>query len=336
MIRNINRFKYFGSRPVLYFAELGGADGGAGSGATSSGGAAGGGAAGGGPGAGAGATGAGAGGNAGGAGGTGATGNTIDWKTAPEQFRKGYDELKSKYEPWEKLGVQPDQVTKFQGTYQRVFTAASKLAEQLGYAEDELVEALEADPIKTLNYLQNQAALAAEEREGAGADGDEDLESLVQQHVDQALGPIQKRENQRMTQEANNLFERTCHQELVTAFKEEGVEFASIPGEESFMYITAASELMKYDDKALHQLKMEGKTALVQKYVREAKNYLDKFYMARAQRERARAGAAGAGAGGRGQQQQQNNNNNKRPSLEEMIDNPDVIRTSQGKSGYAT
>jgi hypothetical protein len=125
------------------------------------------------------------------------------------------------------------------------------------------------------------------------------------------------------------MFERVAHQEITAAFKEEGVDFSKVAGEEAFMYITAASELMKYDDKALSDLKTGGKTAAVQKYVREAKQFLDKFYVARATRERARAGTAGPGRG----QPLQGNNEGKPPTLDEMIDNPELIHPGKYRPG---
>src|SRR6516225_2740218 len=113
MIRELNRFRWFGSRPVLFFMPDdagGGAGGGSGAGGAGTGTT-------GGSGAGGDTGGGGAGGGAGGAagpggGGPGATGaGTLDWKSAPEQFRQGYEALKSKFEPFEKLGLTVDQIT---------------------------------------------------------------------------------------------------------------------------------------------------------------------------------------------------------------------------------
>src|SRR5205807_2593997 len=93
----------------------------------------------------------------------------------------------------------------------------------------------------------------------------------------------------------------------------------NIPEDEKFMLISAASEIMKYDDKALHALKFGGSTASIQKCFQEAKTYLDKYYMARAVRER------GAVAGGPRKPGLQQSNNGKRPTLDEMIEEPTLI-----------
>lgn len=71
------------------------------------------------------------------------------------------------------------------------------------------------------------------------------------------------------------------------------------------MLTSAASEIMKYDQAALHALKFEGKTAAIQKAVREAKTFLDKYFMARATRER---GMVAGGRGGQGGNQGGGNN----------------------------
>jgi len=260
----------------------------------------------------------GSGGGQGGGQGGGAGSGAIDWKTAPEHFRREYETLKSKHEPWEKLGVAPDQIGRFQGTYNKVSEQAINVGTQLGYTKDEIIEALEADPVKTIDFLRNQAAAAEEDRAGSGGD---DLQSQIDAAVEERFAPIQQRENERMTTEANALFERTVYNEIVNAYKADGVDVANIPEDEKFMLTSATSEIMKYDDKALHALKFGGSTASIQKCFQEAKTYLDKYYMARSTRER------GAVAGGPPKKPgaQQQNNGGRRPTLDEMIEEPTLI-----------
>lgn len=199
-----------------------------------------------------------------------------------------------------------------------------RIGQELGYDKNEILEVLHEDPLKTLNFLQNKWA---EEQAGGGGGGEGDEEAqladLVNQHVEKALGPIQQRENVRITNEANSLFERTAHGELTAAFKEEGVDISKVAPEEMFMYISAASEIMKYDATALHGLKYEGKTAPIQKAVREAKTFLDKYFMARAARER--AGIAGGGANRNRQPQGGQGGGNQKHTLDELIEDPSLI-----------
>jgi len=232
------------------------------------------------------------------------------------QLRTAYEELKAKYEPFSKLD--PAQVTRFETVYQKTYTEAAAIGRDLGYPDEEIAEALAEDPVRTMDFLRNQAQQGAQNRQQP--DQGRDLNDLVQQHIQQALSPIQERENTRITNEANSLFERTVHGEVAGIFKAEGIDVAQIPQDEMFMITSAASEILKYDDQALHGLKYEGKTAPIQKAVREAVTFLDKYYVARAGRDKARVQPPA-----RPGQQQQQGQPGKRPSLDEIIDNPGVL-----------
>src|SRR5208337_2478159 len=124
---------------------------------------------------------------------------------------------------------------------------------------EEIAEAMAEDPVRTLDFLRNEAQRI--QQGGQQRQGDVDLNDLVSQQVEQAIGPIQKRENLRATNEANALFERTVHSEVASIFKQEGIDVAQIPPDEMFMITSAASEILKYDDTALRDLKYQGKTA---------------------------------------------------------------------------
>jgi hypothetical protein len=234
------------------------------------------------------------------------------------QLREAYEGIKQKFEPYEKLGIGADQITQYSGVYQKLHGEVASLGRELGYADNEIAEALAEDPIRTLDFLRNEASKSQDGQQTQGGQG-ENLAELVQQHVEQAIGPIQQRENVRMTSEANALFERTVHQLAVESFKAEGLDVANIPADEMFMLTSAVSEILKYDEGALRSLKYEGKTAPVQKAFQEARTYLDKYYVARAGRDKARL-QPGARPGQTAQLGQQ-----KKYSLDEMIDNPGVI-----------
>lgn len=232
------------------------------------------------------------------------------------QLREAYEGLKTKFEPWEKLGIKPDQVGQFQNVYTKLHTEVATLGRELGYPDNEIAEAMAEDPVRTLDFLRTQADQAQQGNQQP--DNGQDLNDLVAQHVNQVVGPIQQRENQRMTQEANSLFERTVHGLAVESFKAEGIDVANIPQDEMFMLTSAVSEILKYDEGALRSLKYEGKTAAVQQAFQEAKNYLDKYYLARTGRERARIQPA-ARPGQPAQPGQ------KKYTLDEMIENPGVL-----------
>jgi len=232
------------------------------------------------------------------------------------QLREAYEGVKRDFEPWQKLGVKPEQVGQFQGVYQKLHQEVASIGRELGYPDEEIAEAMAEDPVRTLDFLRNEAQRM--QQGGPQRQGDADLNDLVSQQVEQAIGPIQERENLRATNEANSLFERTVHSEVASIFKQEGIEVSQIPQDEMFMITSAASEILKYDDAALRDLKYQGKTAAVQKAVREAVTFLDKYYLARSGRTSARVQPARPG---QPVQQRQG----KAPTLDEMIDNPALI-----------
>jgi len=236
----------------------------------------------------------------------------------PYELRQSYEQLKAKHEAFEKLGFKPEQITQFSGVYQKAFGEAQAIGRELGYPDDEIAEALAEDPIRTIDFLRNQANMAQQDR---AQSGDQDLVELVNQRVEQALGPIQQRENVRMTDQANQLFEHTVRSLAVDSFKAEGLDVSQIPGDEMDFLMTATSEILKYDQDALRSLKYEGKTASIQKAFQEARTALDKYYLARSGRERARLQPARGGQ----QQPVQRQDGARKPTLDEIINDPGVI-----------
>jgi hypothetical protein len=237
-----------------------------------------------------------------------------------KQLREAYEGVKAKFEPFEKLNLKPEQIGQYSGVYQKVYNEAAAVGRELGYPDDQIAEALAEDPVRTIDFLRNEAAKAAENRQQPN--GREDLTELVNKQLEQVLGPIQQRENVRMTDAANNLFIQTTRQLAVDSFRAEGIDVANIPADEMEFLMTATSEILKYDESALKALKYEGKTAPIQKAFQEARTALDKYYLARSTREKARLAPPNRG----GQQQPPpGQNGGKRPTLDEMIENPGLI-----------
>ena len=231
------------------------------------------------------------------------------------QLREQYEALKAQHEPYTKLNLKPEQITQYSQFYQNLHTEAGELGRDLGFSEEEVAEAFAQDPVATVNFLRSQAS-RAEQRGQEGQQGD--LRQQMEQIVQQTIGPIQQRENLRMTNEANSLFERTVYQESVNFFKGQGIEIAKVAPEELQTIMDAASEAMKYEDADVKALKFEGKTAGVQKAFKEAINFLDRYYLARSNRERAHLGPANRGGNNQGGQQG-GNQQGRKPTLDEII-----------------
>lgn len=240
------------------------------------------------------------------------------------QLRTAYESVKKEFEPYQKLNLKPEQIQQYSGIYEKTYTQIASIGRQLGYPDAEIVEAMQEDPVATLDFLRNEFA---QRQQGGGQHNDQNanLQQLVEQGIEQALAPINERENVRMTNEANAVFERTTYQMASEMYKQEGLDISNVPEDEISLLLSAASEILKYDEDALRALKYEGKTAPIQKAFTEAKTMLDKYYLARSQRS---MGGQRGGAPGRapnGQFQPGGQQGGKRPTLDEMIDNPGLI-----------
>jgi hypothetical protein len=251
-----------------------------------------------------------------------------------ENLRNEYGQLKAKYEPWERLGIDPTAAQLSHGVYTRIFQDAGAIGRELGYPDAEIAEALREDPIATIDFLRNEAFQRQQGRgTGNQPDDNRDLSQQIQEQIDQAIGPIRQQENLRITNEANAIFEKTTHQLIAELFTKEGIDIGKASQDEIALLTNATSEIMKYDEAALKDLKFGGKTAGIQRAFQEAVTMIDKYYLARSARER---GAVGGGPRPGAGQQPPAGQPGKRPSLDEMINNPDSIRSAQGKPGYST
>lgn len=238
------------------------------------------------------------------------------------QLRTAYEKVKTDFEPYQKLNLKPEQITQYSGVYEKTYKEVASVGRQLGYPDDQIAEALQEDPIATLDFLRNEFA----QRQQGGQQrqqGGQDLNELVQSRIDEAIGPVQEWQNTQMTQAANSKFEQTVYQMATELYKSEGLDVSQVPPDEMDLLMSATSEILKYDDGALRALKYEGKTAPIQKAFTEAKTMLDKYFIARTQRSGQRVGVTGRAPNGQFQPSQQNGG--KRPTLDEMIDNPGLI-----------
>jgi hypothetical protein len=228
--------------------------------------------------------------------------------------------VKKEFEPYQKLNLKPEQITQHSGVYQKTYEQVASIGRQLGYPDAEIIEALQEDPVATLDFLRNEFAQRQQGRQEQH-DPNANLQELVESRVQEALAPINERENTRMTSEANSVFERTAYQMATEMYKQEGLDVANVPPDEMELLLSATSEILKYDEDALRALKYEGKTAPIQKAFTEAKTMLDKYYIARSQRS---GQAVGGGRAPNGQFQPAQPGG-KRPTLDEMINDPSVI-----------
>jgi hypothetical protein len=244
--------------------------------------------------------------------------------TGIDQLRTAYEQVKKDFEPYQKLNLQPSQISQYQTVYNRTFEQVGAIGRELGYPDDQIVEAIMEDPIATLRYLENEYAAR---QQGQQQQTQLSLQEQINQGIQNAVGPLQERENIRMTNEANALFERTVYNMAGQMYKAEGIDVSQVPEDEISLLTSAASEILKYDDDALRALKYEGKTAAIQKAFQEAKTMLDKYFVARMGRQgnRLAAGAPGGLQRGPNGQFQSQQSGNRKPTLDEIMDKPEII-----------
>lgn len=264
----------------------------------------------------------------------------INWDSAPQQLREGYNKLKAdfeklqgEYKPWQGLNVQPSQVTQFQQGYQQVYGELKGIADRLQINEAEVADAIKAHGLlPVLDQLRHEMEQAEAAQAGdPNALSERDLQDRIESLVTQRLSPIEERENMRLVTQGNTLVENTISDLAATAFKTQGLDWNTAEPDLKNFVLTGVTEALKYDDDGMRAIKFEGKLAPIQKAFQTFQAMWDAAYIARRKMEGTVRQAAPARPG-----QQPPPQKGKQPGFDEMIDNPDIIRTSQGKATYAT
>ena len=261
----------------------------------------------------------------------------INWETAPAQFREAFntlkrshEELQGKYTPYEKLGKVED-ITRIQTQHTQAVAAARQIATGLNIPDQELQDAVNQYGLAAVLNQLRQEQWEAEEANNGNQDiiRDREFNERIEQAVQQHLSPIQERENQRVTHEANQFVERTIADLATNALKATGVDWTALPNEYKNFVLTGVTEALKYDSAGMQEVKFKGATAPLQRAFQTFTAMADAYYLARRQAEGnvrqapQRPGAPPAAPG-------------KRPSIDEMISNPDSIREAQGRAAYSS
>jgi hypothetical protein len=243
-----------------------------------------------------------------------------------EQLRTAYETLKKDFEPWQKLNVKPEQVSQYSTVYQKTFEEIASIGRQLGYPDDEIIEAIQENPVATLDVLRNELQAA---RQGQQRNESQSLQETINQRLEEGLAPIQQWHNEQLTTQANQRFEQVAYQMAGELYKTEGLDIANVPADEIDMLMSATSEILKYDQDALKALKYEGKTAAIKEAFNEAKTMLDKYYLARSGRSGNAARPAAGAAPGRAPNGQfvpgQRADGKGKATLDDLLNNPELI-----------
>jgi hypothetical protein len=194
------------------------------------------------------------------------------------QLREQYEATKGNLTEWEKLGKREEVATAYQ-SFAKGRNGAVEIGAALGYEQKEILEAYAEDPHGTMAFLRQKQA------ETTKSGTPQDLDKLLESKLNQRLKPVLDRDRERLLDEANNRFDQAFDAKVKELFKDD-----VIPKEERETLYTVAAEMIKADPEAYKRVVSERKISDVARIVDEARAFLDKYYLARAQREQKRVG----------------------------------------------
>jgi hypothetical protein len=189
------------------------------------------------------------------------------------QLREAYENLKKTHETYEKFG-KPEEIQTRIETYQKLESSALELGATLGYSEDEIRNAMQADPRGTIEFLQRKQA--------EGGEQNPEMLQLRRElaELKKSLDPLKQNQEQQKLDKARNLFDSTFNEAIKQVYKDE-----NLSNDEMDQLWEDALNLFKQDQAAVKRLVEEGKTSDVQKFVIQARERADKLYLARSGRE---------------------------------------------------
>lgn len=192
-------------------------------------------------------------------------------------MREEIERRKLQVEPWEKLGIKPEEAARAHQTYQAITTEAVKLGKELGYEDAYVQQFLQKDPVGTLAQLRQFAKEAKSQPLTP-----EQIERRLSQKVDERLKSFDQKETERSNKEAEDRYNGERDRQIKAQFKDE-----EITGDIREFVESTVDDLMGRDPEAIARLR-EGKTADVAKYVQQAKTRFTKLFTSAQQRERGR------------------------------------------------
>ncbi|HEV1995748.1 MAG TPA: hypothetical protein VGR03_15555 [Candidatus Acidoferrum sp.] len=256
------------------------------------------------------------GGGAGAGTGTPAAGTPAPVETAnTRQFREAFEALKAKYEPWEKLNAKPEEVATGHSAYQKISTEAHELGATLGFTLEQIDQALKDDLVGTLAWLRSEAL--RKEKEAGGPD----VRQLVKREMEEWTKPLNEHMRKQREAEATRKADEgnfTFNQEFKKQIEAKYPDEATRPGDKGGEWVYQRTcELIAKDQQALDGLN-RGKVSSVAKYFEQANADYLALVGEHGTRETARVQHKPG-------EKKPPANGNKRPSLQELIEDPGLI-----------
>ena len=198
------------------------------------------------------------------------------------QLREQYEALKTKVEPWEKIGADPKDVASNYQIISGMRREALEIGQQLGYDAEEIKEFFGKDPVQVLNHLR-QKAQAAQPTQLSPVEQRKMFERMAQE----ALKPITEREEARATKEAEFRFTGEFDRLYKETFKD------GLPDECREAILRLTSDAVGSDADACRRLKIDGQVSDVARHFAASKDYFLKIVNGYIQHERKRTGGGG-------------------------------------------
>lgn len=194
------------------------------------------------------------------------------------QLREQYEQTKQQFEPWQKLGIKPEEAARAHQTYSKMHTEASTLADKLGVDPEAFKANWENDPAFTVNELRR---LARQQQSAPPKPPTEkDIEKLVQKQ----LQPLLAKEQARLVEAANDRFSGELDRQFKAGFPD------GIDDDNRAIIREFVENAMAGDAEAIARLRDEGKVADVQRLFQQAKTRWEKAFNAYSGSNRGRSG----------------------------------------------
>lgn len=219
-------------------------------------------------------------------------------------LRTNYETIKKDHDRYASLGKYEELESAHKVT-QGLRTEAMTLGKQLGYSEQEIAEAFASNPRKLLSFLDRKAAETGGRRPNAG-----DPKQELARMVDEKTKPFTDFVNRQQTERAMSKFEGEFDRIHKEAFPQ------GVPEEVEGLIYEGVSMLFMSNPTALEALKKEGKTGEIAQIYTKVKDTIQAAFV---KWQAAQSGGAPPPPGG------DQNKGGKRPTLDEMIDNPALI-----------
>lgn len=236
-----------------------------------------------------------------------------NWK----QLREGYQKHKDRAAILDSLGIDSAELPSVIATFTKIRTEASTLAKDLGYDDADFKEAFAADPAQTLALLRSEKSKAATAPPTQRQPGESpaDHAQRIKDEVAAQTKPFTEHINRQMTE---------------TALAKIGTEFntaydaalPNTPTEVRELVNDYVSEYLAGQPSILEGMKTKGDYSAVAETVKFVAGRLQGVFSAWVKSEQARAGTRSTS---RTPSPAAPVNGNRRPTLDEMIENPGLI-----------